>query len=92
MPRRLTREQVIRIRELHDAGHTIQEIAEAFQRHPDTISRVVRGITYTRVRETAERLPIPRRDNQGEMVEQGQKESGSAVQRFMEARRRRPSR
>ena len=92
MPRLLKRQQVLQIRELYDAGYTIRELADAFQRHPDTISRVVNGITYTRVRETYERLPTPGTGRLREMIEQDIEKYGSAAHRFRREGRGRPNR
>ena len=47
---RLTRKQVLAIREMWELGETIREIAKQYKRAESTISDVVHRRTYVRVR------------------------------------------
>ena len=80
---RLTPQQVLRIRELYDAGNTIKSLAKAFLRHPETISRVVNFKSYKRVRETSEQMPTPRTgESLKDLVERDIAKHGTAQGRF----------
>ena len=79
---RLTPRQVLSIRELFDAGYSIEALAQAFDRHRSTIACVVHRTSYTRVRETASQLPIPRKESLKELVDRDMKEHGTAAHRF----------
>ena len=87
---RLTPRQVLRIRERFDAGYTIEAQAQAFDRHRSTTARVVHRVSYTRVRETAARLPTPRKESLKELIDRDMKEHGTASHRFRGPGSRRP--
>ena len=81
---RLTPTQVLRIRELYAAGNTMTTLADAFSRHPGTISDIVHNRSHKRVRATLEQMP--RRPRTGESlkdrVEKDIAQHGTAAGRF----------
>ena len=80
---RLTPQQVLRIRELHAAGNSINALATAFGRHPGTIANVVHRRSHKRVRETSEQMPTPRSgESLKDLVDKDIAKHGTAQGRF----------